>query len=269
MSQWGEHVMAVEIKTIVDNIPYGIAILDGDFNLLFANSSLMEMLNIRSDEPPSRLLQKLRDSSPLVAIDSIKSNDLYISWRKNLLAGQEFEDRLTLEDGRVMTATYRPLPDEGWLILVDDADARVDARAVIALQHQRMNAALGNMPHGVCMFDAKTNLILCNAAYARLYDLPPSLTLSGTPLSAILEYRKSVGNGPEDISTYFDVKVEAALRSAVAATEIRLADGRTIRINHNPLPEGGYVATHEDITPSVRAAEQITFMARHDPLTGL
>lgn len=261
--------MAVEIKTIVDNIPYGIAILDGDFNLLLANSSLLEILNVRSDDPPSILLQKLRDSSPLFVIDSKKSNDSDISWRKKLLAGQEFEDRLTLEDGRVMTANYRPLPNNGWLILVDDADARVDARAVIALQHQRMNAALGNMPHGLCMFDAKTNLILCNAAYAQLYDLPPSLTLSGTPLSAILEYRKSVGNAPEDMSTYFDVKVEAALRSAVAATEIKLADGRMIRINHNPLPEGGYVATHEDITPSVRAAEQITFMARHDPLTGL
>jgi hypothetical protein len=28
------------------------------------------------------------------------------------------------------------------------------------------------MPHGLCMFDDEVRLILCNAAYRRLYALP-------------------------------------------------------------------------------------------------
>jgi diguanylate cyclase (GGDEF)-like protein len=261
--------MALDVKTSVYQMTYGVALLDENLNVELANSTITEMLKVGGDDGPSIFLQKLRNASPIDATSSDTASDRYTIWRQKLLAGLEFEDRLKLEDGRTMTASYRPLPDKGWIILVDDSDARVDARAILALQHQRVNAALGNMPHGLCLFDAKTNLILCNPAYARLYDLPPSLTVSGTPLSAILEYRRSVGNGPEDESTYFDGRAEADLRSAVANTEVKLADGRTIRINHNPLPEGGYVATHEDITRAVQAAEQITFMARHDPLTGL
>ena len=36
--------------------------------------------------------------------------------------------------------------------------------------------ALCNLPHGVCMFDETRHLILCNPAYARLYQLPERLT---------------------------------------------------------------------------------------------
>ncbi len=42
-----------------------------------------------------------------------------------------------------------------------------------------------------------------------------------------------------------------------------------MRIAHNPMSGGGYVATHEDITQAVQAEEQIRYMGSHDGLTGL
>jgi diguanylate cyclase (GGDEF)-like protein len=48
-----------------------------------------------------------------------------------------------------------------------------------------------------------------------------------------------------------------------------MRDGRTFAVNHRPMPDGGWVAIHQDITAQKRAETQITYMARHDGLTGI
>jgi diguanylate cyclase (GGDEF)-like protein len=144
-----------------------------------------------------------------------------------------------------------------------------EAQRHLAEQNARFDAALSNMPHGLCMFDADKRLILCNTAYSRLYDLPPVLTRPGTSLDDILGYRAQAGSGPLNMGTYFEATVEAAATAATASRNIELTDGRMIRITHTLLKAGGYVATHEDVTQSIQAAAQIEYLAFRDPLTGL
>jgi hypothetical protein len=97
------------------------------------------------------------------------------------------------------------------------------------------------------MFDGAKKLILCNASYAQMYDLPAWLTQPGIPLDDIREYRSSVGNGPVSKATYFDVVIEAVSKGSAASQNISLTDGRIIKISHNPMAKGGYVATHENV----------------------
>src|SRR5437764_9323117 len=49
----------------------------------------------------------------------------------------------------------------------------------------------------------------------------------------------------------------------------QLANGRMIKIRHEPMSDGGWVAIYEDITERHRAEEHIAHMARHDALTQL
>jgi diguanylate cyclase (GGDEF)-like protein len=171
-------------------------------------------------------------------------------------------------DGRTMKVGYAPFGEDHWVITYEDISAQVDAEKSLAEQNERFNAALTNMPHGVCMFGPDKRLILCNASYRWLYALPPELALAGTPLRAILDYRVVIGNGPVELSAYLDVVDEAKLTESAQSSRVKLQDGRTIHITHNPMSAGGYVSTHEDITQAVQAEERIRYMGSHDGLTG-
>ncbi len=139
------------------------------------------------------------------------------------------------------------------------------------LDHQNMlfTAALNNMRQGLCMFDQEARLIVCNAPYAAMYGLPEELTQEGTPLSAIIEHRARSGHSPREPNGPYEASVAGARAGKAASYRLPLVDGRTIQISHQPLPSGGWVATHEDVTESIAAEARIAHMARHDALTGL
>ena len=58
-------------------------------------------------------------------------------------------------------------------------------------------------------------------------------------------------------------------RSEVFVDVSRLNTGEMVSINHQPLPDGGWVATHKDITEFARLQEELAHRAYHDALTGL
>jgi diguanylate cyclase (GGDEF)-like protein len=145
-------------------------------------------------------------------------------------------------------------------------------KLVAQLEHQNMRfqAALANMCQGLCMFDADANLVVANDRYAEMYGLSREIIQPGTPFRRILESRIAmgayVGSNPEK---YIRERL-AAVRERVASTKIQtLSDGRVFAISHQPMSDGGWVATHQDITDQRRSEAKIAHMALHDALTDL
>jgi diguanylate cyclase (GGDEF)-like protein len=136
-------------------------------------------------------------------------------------------------------------------------------------QNARLDAALTNMPHGLCMFDADKRLVLSNSRYAEMYNLPPALVVPGTPLQDIIEYRQQIGNAPRNFPNYVTHDGVEFRVGNNSLFEFALEDGRKVRLNHLALRGGGYVATHEDVTEAMRAETRISHMAGHDALTNL
>jgi diguanylate cyclase (GGDEF)-like protein len=86
---------------------------------------------------------------------------------------------------------------------------------------------------------------------------------------SILEARIASGISPADGDAYIRRCLIDVRRSEPYYSEIAMADGSTFAVNHRPMADGGWVAVHLDITAQKRAESQITYMARHDGLTGL
>ena len=136
------------------------------------------------------------------------------------------------------------------------------ATAVVLLRAWRMRTqnlhtriALDNMSQGLCMFDRNERLVVCNAPYRAMYNLSEASTAIGTTLADLLGHRAASGTFSGDIGAYC-VQLKASLASGKAAgREITLEDGRVISALNRPTKDGGWVATHEDITAR-RAAER-------------
>ena len=139
----------------------------------------------------------------------------------------------------------------------------------LRLQNMRFNAALENMPQGLCMFDSERRLVVSNAQYARLCGFDPGLLKVGTPFRDILEWRVQNGNSPRNGQEYIDQRLAEVDRATPYVTVDEMQDGKFIEVIFQPLAEGGWVAIHNDVTQQKRSEERISHMAHHDALTDL
>ena len=123
----------------------------------------------------------------------------------------------------------------------------------------RFDSALNNMSQGLCFFDGEQRLIVCNRRYLDMYDLPPESVKPGTLLTEIVDLRFKAGSFPAMTrDEYLNWRTNVVADEGVDDSIVELANGRVFQICHRPMPDHGWVATHEDITQRYRAEMALT-----------
>jgi diguanylate cyclase (GGDEF)-like protein/PAS domain S-box-containing protein len=142
-------------------------------------------------------------------------------------------------------------------------------REKLLTQNQRFDAALNNMHHGLVMFDAAARVIVCNNRFLEISGLSPEQVKVGCSLrEAMSACQKAVGF-PGNLDRYVAECMDSVSRQESSVLDAECADGRIIQITRNPMCNGGWVTTHEDITERRRTESEIRFLAHNDPLTGI
>ena len=126
--------------------------------------------------------------------------------------------------------------------------AVVFAAQGLQVRNVRMGVALNNMSQGLCMFDGNERLVISNQRYVEIYQLGAEFSRSGITLLDVLKYRAATGSFAHDPQTYRNALIEAMARGETTSAEVKSPDGRTISVINRPMPGGGWVGTHEDIT---------------------
>ncbi len=141
--------------------------------------------------------------------------------------------------------------------------------AELEAQNMRFDAAISNMSQGLVMFDADARLVICNKRFLAMYRLDSEGIAPGDTLHHIVARRVANGTFGGD-SECFIANIRASVKAGQQSTNFfELDDGRTIAVVRQPMPGGGWVSTHEDITELRQAEMKIAHLARHDPLTDL
>jgi len=111
----------------------------------------------------------------------------------------------------------------------------------------RLEEAINHLSLGIVIFDEKREVVFCNERYREMYALSPEQVKPGTPTSELIRHRLDLGLkvplAPDDY-----IRARVGRDIALDTTVQEFADGRIIAYTVYPVPVGGGMATHEDIT---------------------
>jgi signal transduction histidine kinase/CheY-like chemotaxis protein len=133
-----------------------------------------------------------------------------------------------------------------------------DANAAIHYNREILQTALDHVRQGIAVFDKELHLVCWNRQFGQILALPPQLTRFGTGLDHILRFHAERTTSDRNTA---DTLVRERLGRYVASSEpfLERFDERDLvmEVRANPMPDGGIVTTFTDITPSVKAAEEL------------
>jgi len=236
-----------EIKAsiaVLTGLSGGIILISGLFGLLFAH------LMIRPIRSATRVA---------AAVASGNAAEITITRRRDEIGG-------LLTSLARMQANLRNR-DAQARDLLEEKDQTAKALGLINL---RFDTALNNMSVGLLMCDSTLRIAVVNHRFCTMFGVDFHSVPPGTPYRDLLALSVAAGNHPdctldEVLAAHIPV-FETRQRSAAVRT---IAGGRSISVSYEPMSDGGWIATYEDITERRKSDEQIVFLARHDALTKL
>jgi diguanylate cyclase (GGDEF)-like protein/PAS domain S-box-containing protein len=137
------------------------------------------------------------------------------------------------------------------------------AAAAIAKLHtvrstqRKLVRAFNNISHGLCMFDADGTLVLVNDRYIDMYGLSADVAKAGCSLRDLLLHRKAMNMFEGDVDQYLARRWAEHAAGKSSSVTGELADGRVITTVSQPTKDGGWVATHEDVTALHRREKEL------------
>jgi diguanylate cyclase (GGDEF)-like protein len=185
--------------------------------------------------------------------------------------GDSSSHQLRLGNGVVVETTFRQIVNGGWVAVHEDITARLTQQDAMHERNLLLDATLENMAHGLCAYDRDLRVIVANRRYLEIYGLSPDDARPGTGLRSLMQSSIDRGIHTSGLSAeqmFVDYK-RRLIENKDPVLHRELADGRIIAVRHQPMANGGWVGTYEDITERCRTEAHIAKLARHDALTEL
>ena len=138
------------------------------------------------------------------------------------------------------------------------------------MRNMLFTAALNNMSQGLLMVDSDRRVIVCNKRFHDMFQIAESKAAPGTTTAALFRAIEVEGGlSTRAVESIYQQQEELAASQRSGVFVNSEDDKLALAISQRPLPDGGWIATYEDVTERQRSEGRIRFMAHHDSLTAL
>jgi len=261
------------VGDILNTMDQGLVAFDRELSVIIANRRASDLLGL-----PAEMLRPGADFAAVIGHaarrgdygpgDPARRAEAILGMARGSAAHRI---ERTLPDGRTIEIRSVPRPGGGFVTTYTDVTESQEARRALVRARQdleekrrQIDIALDNMTQGLALYDGAQRLILCNRRYREIFGYTEDEARPGITLRELLEISIAAGNhGAEDGPALIEERFRIARSRKRQAQSQRFADGRVIEVLHQPLADGGAVATFTDITERVRSAAEMQAARQH------
>jgi diguanylate cyclase (GGDEF)-like protein len=271
-----EHDLELQIESLrqaVSHMSQGLCVFDAGEQLLLCNEQYLRIYGFDPAivKPGVSYRQILDYAVNAGKHPGLSSDELYNRCIALVRAPETASLRFRLANGQVIEGTFRPIANGGWVAVHEDVTVRLREQAALHERNVLLDATLDHMAHGLCAYDRDLRVIVANHRYLEIYGLSPADAWPGTPILNLMQ--TSIERGIHAPGVTAEAMLADFKRRLIdhkdPVLHRELADGRIIAVRHQPMANGGWVGTYEDVTERCRSEANIARLARHDALTGL
>ena len=246
---------AAATRELFEQLSTAIGLFDVDFRLEFYNTAYAQLWQIdeqwlNTKPKLTEIIERLREARLVPEQADFRSYKQGMINTFSKLIGP-LEDMLYLPNGKSLRQLVVPRPTGGIMIMFEDVTGRLELESsyntLIAVQKE----TLDNLAEGVAAFGGDGRLKLWNPSYARLWNLHPE-DMEGNPhITRLVEKQKLLFNEADWVrgrDNLLSQGIERSMRDGV----MRRGDGTVVEFAAVPLPDGGMLVTHIDITDTIR-----------------
>ncbi len=248
-------------QDIIENLPVGLAVLNGEIDVLRCNRVFREIFGLRDSDDVARRI--ITEFLPLP--------DFQDQMRRVLECGERVHGIEAMLGGRYLRlslACVRRGPEGEILLVAEDVSGHVRKERELHANRAMLDRAQAVAHIGSWAIDFRDNTLEWSAETYRMFDIPPGKQVAYEDFLACVhpDEREEVEHawGEALKGTLYDVDhrivVGGRVRWVNELAELEFgADGRPVR----------GVGTVQDITERKEAEARINRLAFYDPLTGL
>ena len=225
----------------IDTINDGFAVYDANLRLVAANSAYLDVMAGLPIAPgiPYTEMVRLAASSGKVELGGTTVDDYVAAMVARLEADPIEPVTVQMQNGT-------------WLRLVNRRarDGDLVTLALDITEQMRIWAAIEAIPDGFVLFDREDRLLTCNQRYRDIFAVSAPAIQPGAKFEDILRFGLAHGQHADAVGReeeWLTQRMEQH-RNPTGPHEQLLGDGRWIKSQDHPTPDGGRVGLRVDIT---------------------